>query len=127
MLEKPAYGTPCNGCGQCCRTQLCPLGAGMFGTWSGPCPALQKEGSSYRCGLVVTPEAFAPIRCAVHGAKALRDAAVFLTGADLGCDARLVGEPDAPATYRQAVTRRSTNSSRRKAEKALRLWIGTAA
>lgn len=93
---KPPYGAPCNGCGQCCREQLCPLGARMFGTWNGPCPAFIGGDGSGFCGLVATPREFAPVRTARYGVEVMSRAALHLIGAGLGCDARKDDEPDNP-------------------------------
>jgi hypothetical protein len=56
LTDKPPYGQPCNGCGQCCMNELCPLGNAVFKRWDGPCPALESEGERYACGLVKHPE-----------------------------------------------------------------------
>lgn len=94
MLQKPPHGKPCNGCGQCCLESLCPLGSSMFGGEDGPCPALQRTGEeTFGCGLVRAPELYAPLRAIVIGRERLSEAAAYLIGADIGCDAQLVGEP----------------------------------
>lgn len=84
--EKPAYGSPCNGCGQCCQDQLCPLGARVFKRWRGPCPALEGKDEAFVCGLVMNPRRYAPARTACKGAPCMSNAAALLIGAGCGCD-----------------------------------------
>jgi len=93
-LDKPAYGTPCNGCGACCVTALCPLGVHVLGAQPGPCPALEDAGPMFGCGLVAHPERYAPVLAARHGREALQQAAAYLVGVGSGCDARLASEPE---------------------------------
>lgn len=41
LPSKPPYGDDCNGCGQCCAVQLCPVAAIAYGDDGPlPCPAL---------------------------------------------------------------------------------------
>jgi hypothetical protein len=56
---KPLYGDPCNGCGQCCLAEQCPISMSMFGD-VGICPALVDAGDVWRCGLIVKPDMFFP-------------------------------------------------------------------
>lgn len=52
LPPKPRHGSPCNGCGVCCATQLCPA-ATMGGLTELPCEALRwKDGRTW-CGLVL--------------------------------------------------------------------------
>ena len=93
LIAKPAYGSPCNGCGQCCRDQVCPLGARVFGTSDGPCKAIKHtEDGRVTCGLVMAPRKFVPVLTAIHGAQTMALGAAVLIGAGHGCDAQLVGE-----------------------------------
>lgn len=94
MLEKPPHGSPCNGCGQCCMDEPCPLGAAVFRKATGSCPALEKaDGDKWACGLVVHPERYAPVQTMIVGRSALGNAASVLVGAGIGCDAQLDDEP----------------------------------
>lgn len=52
ISKKPLYGEPCNGCGVCCLSELCPPAVSVFGMIAGPCPALVNVGDRYVCGLV---------------------------------------------------------------------------
>jgi hypothetical protein len=100
-LTKPAYGSPCNNCGQCCRSELCPLGHELFGTWEGPCPAHERTADGFGCGLVLNPQRYRPARALARGRTALSQAAVRLIGAGAGCDALAEGErPDPGETAR---------------------------
>lgn len=94
MLMKPPHGAPCNGCGQCCMDQLCPLATAIFGARPGPCWALERKGVGYACGLVESPNDWAPVQVLLHGRDATSKAAAILIGAGLGCDARAEGEPE---------------------------------
>jgi hypothetical protein len=88
MLEKPAYGQPCNACGRCCQDELCGLAKKVFGPRPGPCPALAEVESGFGCGLILTPSRFAPAAASVHGADAAGAAAALLCAAGAGCDAQ---------------------------------------
>jgi hypothetical protein len=102
VIEKPAYGSACNGCGKCCQNELCPLGAAVFRHERGPCPALETADGRFFCGLVENPQLYSPIRAAVVGRERLARAAKLLIGAGEGCDAKYVGEPENPR-YRARV------------------------
>lgn len=54
---KPALGAPCNGCGQCCLAEPCPLGILASRRRHGECAALEWEPAQaqYRCGLLRAP------------------------------------------------------------------------
>lgn len=120
--EKAPYGHPCNGCGLCCQNEVCPLGQIVFPRAQAPCPALERNGERYVCGLVRHPEAYQPAKTALYGADALRKAAEIGVGADIGCDAKMRGEATHPprdfilAMLRLASMPRSTS---RRIEK---LW-----
>jgi hypothetical protein len=95
-LPKPAHGAACNRCGLCCHAQVCPLGVHVFGltTDDGPCPALSFDGAGQSsCGLVADPATFDPVRAAIAGPTALRQAAALLIGAIGRCDSQEAGEP----------------------------------
>lgn len=58
VIEKPAYGAPCNGCGYCCQQEVCAIGLVAFGPATpAPCPALHFEHGRNWCKLVLA-EAF---------------------------------------------------------------------
>lgn len=120
MIQKPPHGAPCNNCGQCCRAELCPLGAVVFGRERGPCPALEPiAGGGEGCGLVMSPQKYArPREVLEFGAPALTVAAIALIGAGRGCDAQLAGEPENTEFRRSMVKQRD----RRGVDKALRTW-----
>ena len=90
-LPKPPVGQPCNGCGLCCRAQVCA--AGSFGLRlvneygrraPGPCPALIERGDKLSCGVIERPLDW--LRGNRRGPSALRQAMSILVGAGLGCD-----------------------------------------
>jgi hypothetical protein len=45
------------------------------------------------CGMVADPARWSPVRTAMHGEAAMREAAKLLILASDGCDARINGEP----------------------------------
>lgn len=97
VLEKPAYGSPCNSCGECCTWEPCPLGALVFKQRIGPCPALEEMGDKRVCGLIVAPQRYQPVRARIRGATVLSQAAATLIGSGVGCDAAARGEVKDPA------------------------------
>jgi hypothetical protein len=53
VLQKPAYGQPCNGCGWCCQQELCQLARNCFGEdYPAPCPVLVVRDGRHWCGMV---------------------------------------------------------------------------
>lgn len=117
---KPAYGSPCNGCGRCCEAVLCPLGAHQFGATHGPCPALRYIDGRSACGLVAAPRDFEPVRVAMHGAGRLAAAARAMIGSGYGCDAVADGETRDEA-QRQRM-RRAAGRLRPAVAAGRRLW-----
>ncbi len=52
-LAKPDWGMPCNGCGMCCKRQVCAIGLEVHGKDTpAPCPSLVHDGSRYLCAVV---------------------------------------------------------------------------
>ncbi len=126
-ISKPAVGAPCNGCGICCRAQVCSLGSMTlrlvreYGDRApGPCPAIRsRPDGSIRCGLIERPRDYAWGRASVHD---LRAAAALLIGSGSGCD-----EPDGPqdddalAAMQQAYLRIHSVA---RINRAMALWFG---
>jgi hypothetical protein len=60
-LPKPRYAAPCNGCGLCCRLEVCRPGrialreAGHVETVA-PCPFIVKREGMSRCALVLAEQ-----------------------------------------------------------------------
>ena len=54
---KPAYGSPCNGCGWCCATQACGVALEHIPGHpaEGACQALEREGDRFICGMIRRP------------------------------------------------------------------------
>jgi hypothetical protein len=52
---KPRKGTPCNGCGWCCRSVRCYFSVELIGPGVGPCPALEYAHGRSWCGLLRNP------------------------------------------------------------------------
>lgn len=89
-LPLPAFGAPCNGCGECCHAELCaasltvqklPVSAGAqtckFIDWQG-------DGTA-RCGLLTRTEENAPELVAQYGAPRVRRAIEYLLAVGVGC------------------------------------------
>lgn len=121
QLEKPQYGTPCNGCGLCCQNEICPLGEIVFPRAQAPCPALVIDGERYVCDLIANPQKFRPLKASIYGIAEMRDAAVIGVGAGIGCDARLPGEMDPPESFVREL-RRVERSSRSTGRRVQKLW-----
>jgi len=117
MLQKPPHGTPCNGCGQCCMSSRCPLGAALFGPGS-DCPALEVKLPGFACGLVENPGRYAMDIVFKHGEATVSQAATYLIGAGVGCDALIEGESPNLA-WREAYQRFADFD---KAKAAARIW-----
>ena len=57
MLDKPKFGSPCNGCGLCCKTEVCGIGKEFYGSQQqAPCPSLMFENGRYWCGFVLAED-----------------------------------------------------------------------
>lgn len=122
---KAPYGTPCNGCGLCCMAEPCPFGRALFGKKSGRCPALEwlAEHGRYACGLVVSPERYAPAdRLERFGSRALSEAAAFTVGAGIGCDSQVEGENVGPV--RRWFLRRRLRRRHHLRIGAIAAWLG---
>lgn len=99
-LLKPKVGQPCNGCGLCCKIQVCRNGAYVQGlvtqlgeTVPGPCPALTKmKDGTYSCGIVLQPKRY--FKKHKYREDVLRREFMFVIGAGTGCDE--IGYDDDP-------------------------------
>ena len=78
---KPPTGQPCNGCGACCATEPCPIGAVISLRRTGRCKALAWDDTAarYRCGVLVKARA--------RGGRAAQRLVVRWIAAGYGCDA----------------------------------------
>lgn len=90
LPEKPPYGSPCNGCGQCCIAQQCPISTALFGEQE-ICPALEYYGQALGCGLIRNTADYVPDLPA-WGGELLTEAFGLMIGAGIGCDGTLAGE-----------------------------------
>lgn len=48
---KPAEREPCNNCGWCCLTEVCPTGIEFGKSAQIPCKFLEAKGNKHYCGL----------------------------------------------------------------------------
>lgn len=128
MIEKPAIGDPCNGCGLCCRTQVCSIGSFTLGLVNdygdrapGPCPALvEHEDGKVSCGLVSRPKDHARGK---GGAHELRKAVSILIGAGIGCD-EAGNEADADSKLNKVRDTFMKTHTPAEIERALHVWFG---
>ena len=51
---KPAMGEPCNNCGWCCLTEVCPVGLELVDAII-PCKLLRTIGDRHYCSIAYTP------------------------------------------------------------------------
>jgi hypothetical protein len=50
VLNKPDFGSPCNGCGYCCINEVCKVGLAVYGEHvQAPCPGLKVGKDRYVC------------------------------------------------------------------------------
>jgi hypothetical protein len=119
---KPAYGSPCNGCGVCCEKELCPLAAALYDRWAGPCPALLPADAkgAKACGLIADPARFFPLKVRRFGAGELSRTAALINGAGLGCDYPLPHEDD-PVMAR-VLRHRASATGRSERARAIHVW-----
>ena len=54
-VERPGFGKPCNGCGECCKEEACKLSRDFLKSTVAPCVALEFDEGRYWCGLVRNP------------------------------------------------------------------------
>jgi hypothetical protein len=98
---KPLYGTPCNGCGQCCMGQLCPPAQDIWPGRKGPCPALEYEGDRFWCGIIRHPTAYLQKEPDPEADKLIGPYFASSIGTNWGCDAMSTPE-DRRALYDMA-------------------------
>jgi len=93
---KPALGQTCNGCGQCCLAEPCPVGMLVSGRRHGACVALRWDEAQarYQCGLLGDAEQLVrPAWLARSAARLARR----LIAAGQGCDADITLTDEPPA------------------------------
>ncbi|MBU1361549.1 MAG: hypothetical protein KKC79_15920 [Gammaproteobacteria bacterium] len=84
---KPAVGQACNGCGVCCTSEPCPVGAILSRRLHGACAVLEfsEDAGRYHCGLITDPVRWLPR--ALHGvAPWVSKVARRFIAAGRGCD-----------------------------------------
>lgn len=93
---KPAFGSPCNGCGVCCIAVQCPLSTAIFGD-AELCPALEAEGDGFACGLIRNPSHYLHDLPKWSGSS-MSEAFAVMLGAGTGCDGQGEDEQVSAAT-----------------------------
>lgn len=130
-LGYPGHGKPCTHCGLCCQVEICHLGIAVFApddlttdvlpnTLPGPCPALERDGDIFHCGLMANPASYVPELARLVTAATLQASAKYLMGAGLGCDMKVQGEPR-DEVYEAACVK-ARRDQRHIAEAASRVW-----
>jgi hypothetical protein len=91
---KPAEGDACNGCGVCCSSAPCPMGALLSRRLSGVCVALRwhDDALRYRCAMVDEPASVLNALPAWLAPLAARLALRWIA-AGVGCDCSLEAAP----------------------------------
>ncbi|MGI4777126.1 MAG: hypothetical protein ACRYGA_03255 [Janthinobacterium lividum] len=91
---KPAFGEPCNGCGVCCASEPCPIGAILRKRLHGTCAALEftDDAGRYGCGLVADPARWLP-RVSRWSAPWVSRIALRFIAAGRGCDSDAEVQP----------------------------------
>ena len=91
-LQKPKIKEPCNGCGICCRIQICNTGAYLLRktkhlgekTVKGQCPALMEQSDGkFGCGLIINPSKYIRSK---YRSEVISRTVSTLVGAGNGCD-----------------------------------------
>lgn len=90
LPAKPAYGSPCNGCGMCCIAAQCAISLALFDEQE-LCPALEQAGDALACGLMINTANYVPDLKGLGG-KALTETFALILGSGIGCDAQGEGE-----------------------------------
>lgn len=95
---KPPVGKACNGCGVCCASEPCPVGALVSRRRRGACAALvwadgKHAGTGlYRCGLIEQPQVHLPTGLRWSAPLVRRLAHRFIS-ASTGCDSHVMTTP----------------------------------
>ena len=53
---KPIFGSPCNNCGWCCLTEVCPVGINLSGSSDLPCKFMETQGDKHFCKIANSDE-----------------------------------------------------------------------
>ena len=85
ILQKPAYGDPCNGCGHCCKEEACWISVNLLKSTVAPCIALEHNDGRYFCGMLRRPSYYLNLR--FNGDEILQPMIFAALGIDKGCDA----------------------------------------
>jgi hypothetical protein len=90
---KPAEGDACNGCGVCCASEPCPIGALISRRLHGECAALEWSDDSgvYRCGVARNPDKHLPAALRWLAPTLARLTLRFIS-AGSGCDCSMTVE-----------------------------------
>lgn len=104
VLNKPPFRAPCNGCGECCRLQVCSLGELLMQlpNDAGPCPALELHDGAFKCGMALRPHYY--LGTESWGNETLRPMLEFALGFGQGCgmeDESNLGAQEESANSRQ--------------------------
>jgi len=85
ILQKPTYGSPCNGCGECCRLQACEASIQLLQSAQAPCIALEVgDNGQMRCGLIRRPHFYFGLAWTAEDCKKFDELLGPLVGKYLG-------------------------------------------
>lgn len=89
VLERPGFGKPCNGCGECCKEEACDLSIDFLKSKKAPCIALEAEDGRYWCGLVRNPSKYLGLQewAKEFAVIELSPKFAYMLGLGKGCDA----------------------------------------
>lgn len=129
MINKPKIGEKCNGCGICCRNQVCMNGAYVLKlvdtlgeTVKRPCPAIvENKDGSISCGIILNPNKY--IKNSKYPAKVLSSNFAFLVGAGSGCDEILTNDTEEEEHKLEEIINKMKSSKewQEKAQRALKI------
>lgn len=84
ILQKPTFGSACNGCGYCCKEQACWISENLLQSTVAPCIALETDGERYFCGMVRNPSHYLQLK--FDGNAMLQPMIFAALGVGKGCD-----------------------------------------
>ncbi len=129
LAQKPAYGSPCNHCGICCKATICITGMRVMkiddrggrdqNARLGPCPAYNDGLGG--CGLMLSPQDYDPEATRQHGAYAMSEAAKLIIGSGTGCDKLVEGERGGDDEFMDRIHARAIRL-RRQLDAARKRW-----
>lgn len=88
LPAKPAYKSPCNGCGWCCHEEVCTIGCAFYETTVAPCPGITFVDGKVRCGVVLQEDKILAKHPDIKPLRRVRN----MLGIESYCDSKTVEE-----------------------------------